>query len=113
MSIMKFMSMVRESIQSVIYNQYIKVLDRRLIMINFLGGFFVKKFVKMIQRIYNERSSILLSRLMKEKTSVVLFSVSLSENIIGVAKNLKNQGLNIKYIITATPPPSRAFGIRI
>ena len=69
----------------------------------------MKNFVKLIQRIYQERYSVVINKIVAEKIPVAYLSVYSLQNAILQVESLRSQGLNIKHLITnATPPPEMA-----
>lgn len=64
----------------------------------------MKKFVELIQRVHQERYSILVNKVITEKIPVTFLSVSPIQTAIVTVKNLRSQGLNITNLITSTPP---------
>ncbi len=62
----------------------------------------MKKFVELIQRAYQERYSVVINKILKEKIPVAFLSIN--PNAVSMVKNLRSQGLNITNCITVTPP---------
>ena len=65
----------------------------------------MKKFVEMIQRIHNERFSVVMNRIVAEKIPVAFFSITPLSNAVEIVKNLRAQGLNISKLVTLDPTP--------
>ena len=65
----------------------------------------MKKFVEMIQRVHNERFSVVMNRIVAEKIPVAFLSLAPVANTVEMVKNLRGQGLNISKLITLNPPP--------
>lgn len=65
----------------------------------------LKKFIELIQRVHQERYSVVIQRIAKEKIPVAFLSVNPVQNAIEIVKNLRSQGLNITNLISPTPPP--------
>lgn len=67
----------------------------------------MKKFVEMIQRIHNERFSVVMNRIVAEKIPVAFLSLAPVANAVEMVKNLRTQGLNISKLVTVdtNPPP--------
>ena len=66
----------------------------------------MKKFVELIQRVHQERYSVVMSKIITEKIPVAFLSISPIQNAIAIVENLRSQGLNITNLISLTPPPS-------
>ena len=69
----------------------------------------MEKFVELIQRVHNERFSVVMNKIVAEKIPVAFLSLEHINNAVEIVKKLRGQNLNITTLITleATPPPSR------
>ena len=68
----------------------------------------MKKFVELIKHVYQENYSMVMNKIVAKKIPIMILTVAPAENILGVAKDLRNRGLNITNIIA--PPPPLAIG---
>ena len=67
----------------------------------------MKKFVELIQRIHQERFPVVMNKIVAEKIPVAFLSIAPIEQAIEIVKNLREQQLNIKELVTVNPPPSQ------
>ena len=65
----------------------------------------MKKFVEMIQRIHNERFSVVMNKIVAEKIPVAFFSLEPLSNAVEIVRNLRAQELNIVMLVTLDPTP--------
>ena len=66
----------------------------------------MKKFVELIQRVHQERYSVVINKIVSQKIPVTFLSVAPIQNAVAAVKNFRSQGLNITNLISPTPPPS-------
>lgn len=67
----------------------------------------MKKFVELIQRVHQERFSVVINKIITEKIPVAFLSLAPIEQAIGIADQILSQGVNISNLITlSTPPPA-------
>ena len=66
----------------------------------------MKKFVELIQRVHNERFSVVMNKIAAEKIPVAFLSLAPIDAAVEIVKNLRGQGLNISKLITLQPPPA-------
>ncbi|MBQ9486493.1 MAG: hypothetical protein IJU91_01650 [Selenomonadaceae bacterium] len=65
----------------------------------------MKKFVELVQRVHNERFSVVINKIAAEKIPVAFLSLAPIAAAVEIVKNLRGQGLNISKLITLQPPP--------
>ena len=65
----------------------------------------MKKFVELIQRVHNERFSVVMNKIVAEKIPVAFLSIAPLANAVEIVKNLRAQGLNISKLVTLDPTP--------
>ncbi len=75
----------------------------------------MKKFVELIQRVHNERFSVVMNKIVAEKIPVAFLSLEHINNAVEIVKKLRGQNLNITTLITleATPLPDLAIEFEI
>ena len=54
-----------------------------------MGGVFVKKFIKLIERVYKERFSLVMNKIVSEKIPVAIVSISPLDQAIEIVKNIR------------------------
>ena len=66
----------------------------------------MKKFVELIQRVHQERFSIVMGKIIAEKIPVAFLSLAPIEQAVDIVNKLRTNNLNIKMLITidSTPP---------
>ena len=64
----------------------------------------MKKFIELIQRIHQERYSVVMQKIISQKIPVAFLSVAPIQNSVATVKNLRAQGVNITNLVSATPP---------
>lgn len=64
----------------------------------------MKKFVELIQRIHQERFSVVMNKIITEKIPIAFLTIIPNTNSVEIVKELRNQGLNIQKLIVNTPP---------
>ncbi len=69
----------------------------------------MEKFVELIQRVHNERFSVVMNKIVTEKIPVAFLSLAPIANAVDMVKNLRGQGLNISKLITIDPTPPCRF----
>lgn len=65
----------------------------------------MKKFVELIQRVHQERYSVVINKILAEKIPVAFLSITSLENAVATVKDLRSQGVNITNLITIAQPP--------
>ena len=65
----------------------------------------MKKFVELIQRVHQERFSVVMNKIAAEKIPVAFLSLSPINNAIEMVNHLRGQGANINMLITIDPAP--------
>ena len=68
----------------------------------------MKKFVELIQRVHQERFSIVIGKIIAEKIPVAFLSLAPIENVADKIKNLVKDGINVTDLITGTSAPPLA-----
>ena len=73
----------------------------------------MKKFVELIQRVHQERFSVVRNKILAEKIPVAFLSLAPINNAIQTVNKLREQGgVNIKTLITLdAPPPQSNFDV--
>ena len=71
----------------------------------------MQKFIELIQRIHQERFSVVMNKIVGEKIPVAFLSVAPLEQAVEFVKNLRKQNLNITNLIALSqaPPPGYAL----
>ena len=67
----------------------------------------MKKFVELIQRVHEERFSVVMNKIIAEKIPVAFLSLEPVANAIQIVNHLRGQGVNITNLITLDPTPPR------
>lgn len=70
----------------------------------------MKKFVELIQRVHQERYSVVINQLVAKKIPVAFLTATSFEDVVDTVKDLRAQGLNITNLITLPQPPPRFSG---
>ena len=68
----------------------------------------MEKFVELIQRVHQERFSVVMNKIVAEKIPVAFLSLAPIETAVQLVNNLRAQGANVTTLITMenpTPPP--------
>ena len=60
----------------------------------------MKKFVELIQRVHQERFSIVMGKIIAEKIPVAFLSLAPIEQAVDIVNKLRTNNLNIKMLIT-------------
>ena len=64
-----------------------------------MEDFKLKKFIELIQRVYQERYFVVIQKILNQKIPVAFLTVDPIQNAIANVKNLRSQGLNITNLI--------------
>lgn len=69
----------------------------------------MKNFVKLIQRVHEERFSVVMEKIVTRKIPVTFLSIAPVAQAVEITKNLRAQGLNVSrlVVIDTTPPPGK------
>ena len=76
----------------------------------------MKKFIELIQRVHQERFSVVMNKIVAEKIPVAFLSLAPIEAAVQLVNNLRAQGANVTTLITMenpTPPPHLKTGFNI
>ena len=65
----------------------------------------MKKFVELIQRVHQERFSVVINKIITEKIPVAFFTLAPLEKAVDVIENLLKNGINITDLITGSSYP--------
>lgn len=65
----------------------------------------MKKFVELIQRVHNERFSVVMNKIAAEKIPVAFLSLTPIDTAVEIVKNLRERNLNISKLVTVDPTP--------
>ena len=67
----------------------------------------MKNFVKLIQRVHEERFSTVMEKIVTRKIPVTFLSLAPVDQAVELTKNLRAQNLNVTrlIVIDSTPPP--------
>ena len=68
----------------------------------------MKNFIKLIKQLHEERCSVVLDKIFKEKIPVAFLSIAPIAQAVDIAKSFRAQGLNIStlFVVDNTPPQS-------
>ena len=69
----------------------------------------MKNFVELIQRVHQERFSVVMSKIITEKIPAAFLSLAPIDDAVEIVENLRKQSINIKTLVTidSTPPLCR------
>ena len=73
----------------------------------------MKKFVELIQRMHNERYSVVLDKIVAEKIPVAFLTILPIDQAIEKVKDLRARNLNIDNLITFSHPPAISESFKI
>ena len=73
----------------------------------------MKNFVELIQRVHNERFSVVMNKIVAEKIPVAFLSIeSLKKASVSVASLIMNFNINVTYLITTQSDPPPRLGLK-
>ncbi len=64
----------------------------------------MKRFVNLIERMYNERYSVVTQKILSEKIPIAIFSLAAPEVATKQIENFQSQGANVSVLLTSAPP---------
>lgn len=64
----------------------------------------MKKFIELVKRMHQERYSVTMNKILSEKIPVTFLTIAPVENALNTVKSLREQGLPIDCLVTASNP---------